>query len=144
MAMLENKGLKFKSFLMGRVLSLDRFAKEMGVVYILLIDVRKDLKLRIGALGEYMFRKGIYCYVGTAQRNFGLRIIRHLSRRKRKFWHIDYLLSSRHVEIGAILWKRAGRAEECRIARKLAKMGTPIKGFGCSDCKCISHLFLLS
>lgn len=116
----------------------------MGIVYILLIEVLRDLKLKIGALGTLTFRKGVYGYVGSAQRNFAWRIVRHLSKRKRKFWHIDYLLSNRHVRIEAILWKKATRAEECRIARKFLGIGAPIEGFGCSDCKCISHLFRLS
>jgi len=30
---------------------------------------------------------------------------------------------------------------ECSIAERVADHGQPVKGFGCSDCKCVSHLY---
>jgi Uri superfamily endonuclease len=30
---------------------------------------------------------------------------------------------------------------ECQLASEIAKKGVEIRSFGCSDCKCSSHLF---
>jgi Uri superfamily endonuclease len=42
--------------------------------------------------------------------------------------------------IGAIIIK-GDKDRECIIATELAKLLTPIPGFGVSDCRCSSHLF---
>ena len=48
----------------------------------MIINVRKDIKERIGALGKINFKKGKYVYVGSAQNNLEKRIARHLSKDK--------------------------------------------------------------
>ena len=113
----------------------------MKGIYALLISVTKDIKVRVGALGDMDFRKGLYVYVGSAQNNLEKRIERHLTRVKPTFWHIDYLLSNRQTDVVEVLCKNAGRAEECRIARRMAETAVSIAGFGSSDCTCRSHLF---
>jgi Uri superfamily endonuclease len=110
-------------------------------VYVLVISVRKDTAAEVGALGRMSFRRGLYLYVGSAQSNLEKRIDRHLRKDKRKFWHIDYLLGNSAVEILRVFYKKAGKSEECEIARKIVEQGVPVKGFGCSDCSCKSHLF---
>jgi len=95
----------------------------------------------VGALGKIEFRKGTYAYVGSAQNGIGKRVARHLKREKRKFWHIDYLLTQETVRIEKVLYKRAPRQEECRTAGVLSKLGNPVRSFGSSDCSCSSHLF---
>lgn len=110
----------------------------------LLISVRKDSVMEVGPLGQLEFRKGAYCYVGSAQNGLEARVRRHLSKKKRPlFWHVDYLLADRSVSVKEVFCKLgAGKEEECKTARKMT--GTPIENFGCSDCKCASHLFFLS
>jgi len=71
------------------------------------------------------------------------RIERHLRKTKQKFWHIDYLLDDANVEVLKVFHKKAGRLEECKIAKNISEIGVPVKGFGSSDCKCESHLFKL-
>lgn len=95
----------------------------------------------MGALGKIEFRKGTYAYVGSAQSGIEKRVARHLRQERRKFWHIDYLLSQETVKIEKVLYKRAPRQEECRIAEALSELGNPLRGFGSSDCSCRSHLF---
>ena len=90
----------------------------MKGIYILLIDLSRSLKIRIGSLGEIYFEKGRYAYVGSAQNGLEKRIARHFSKEKKIFWHIDYLLE--HGKIVDVFYKRAGKSEECLIARKLA------------------------
>ena len=112
-------------------------------IYVLVISLNDGIHLKIGALGETGFKKGMYAYVGSAQTNLKQRVKRHLRKEKRKFWHIDYLLDSNAAKIIKVLYKPGSKAEECRIARILADKGEAIEGFGCSDCHCKSHFFHL-
>jgi len=112
-------------------------------VYILVVSVSKDINVNVGALGSLNFEKGLYAYVGSAQNNLEKRIERHLRKTKQKFWHIDYLLDNANVEVLKVFHKKAGRLEECKIAKNISEIGVPVKGFGSSDCKCKSHLFKL-
>ena len=109
----------------------------------MLIEVKKPLRRRIGSLGMVKFDKGYYCYVGSALNNLEKRILRHLRKRKKLRWHIDYLLSCRDVVVKRILYKENKKREECEIAKKIRKISKPIPNFGCSDCSCESHLFKL-
>lgn len=113
----------------------------MKGVYILLLRLNKSFRARIGSLGNIEFSIGHYAYVGSAQNNLEKRIERHLTKNKKKFWHIDYLLSKRFVNILKVFYKKSSRKEECKIAKRLNNIAKPIKNFGCSDCNCTSHLF---
>ena len=111
--------------------------------YILLIFVKKNFEEKIGKLGKVKFKKGFYAYVGSAfgrTVNLENRIARHLRKNKKKFWHIDYLLSSQNVKIKKV-YVFPSRKIECYLAKNLLKFSEGfIKNFGSSDCKCISHL----
>ena len=112
-------------------------------IYVLIIQVNKDIKVDVGALGRITFTKGVYAYVGSAQINMKRRINRHLKSEKRKFWHIDYLLDNATVRILNVFFKGANKAEECKTAKTVGERSKPVVGFGCSDCNCKSHLFLI-
>ena len=116
----------------------------MKGVYVLLISVSKDIRVKVGALGSISFEKGLYAYVGSAQNNLEKRIERHLRKAKRKFWHIDYLLDNDAVKVVKVFCKEAEKSEECRVARELSGRSIPVVNFGCSDCGCVSHLFMLN
>jgi len=109
-------------------------------VYIVVLYVPQDRAIRIGCLGRCNFRKGIYFYVGSAQRNLSARLERHSRKKKALRWHMDYLSAKAEV-LGAITI--AGPRElECQLAKKLGKMFEPaVPGFGASDCRCGGHLF---
>ncbi len=111
----------------------------MKGTYCLLINVKKDSKIKIGKLGRLNFKKGYYVYVGSALSSLDKRIERHLSNNKKKHWHIDYLLMNKNSEIKKIFYKKAKK--ECEFANQIKKFGIGIKNFGGSDCKCGSHLF---
>ena len=113
----------------------------MKGIYVLLISIAKGISISVGALGGKDFHAGLYVYVGSAQNNLEKRVKRHLRRKKRKYWHIDYLLSNRHARVVRVFYKEAGRLEECRVAKRLCEVATPINGFGSSDCACKGHLF---
>jgi Uri superfamily endonuclease len=110
-------------------------------IYVLVISVDKNISVNVGALGTVNFEKGLYAYVGSAQKSLEKRINRHLRRTKRKFWHIDYLLDDDNVKVLNVLHENARKSEECKVANKISERGFSIKGFGSSDCKCKSHLF---
>ncbi len=107
-------------------------------VYIALFRLARPLRIRVGRLGKIAFKPGLYAYVGSAQRNLKSRLDRHARRRKPLRWHIDYL-SVRATMIAALIFP-AGKRWECRLAQRLAA-AEPVPSFGCSDCRCPSHLF---
>ncbi|RKY30226.1 MAG: hypothetical protein DRP67_04940 [Candidatus Omnitrophota bacterium] len=112
----------------------------MKGVYILFINLAEDRKIKIGKRREKLFKKGIYLYVGRSMKNVEKRIERHFKKNKRKHWHIDYFVE--HGDIKKVLILPSNDKKlECKIAKSLEKSFLPIKDFGCSDCKCISHLF---
>ena len=115
----------------------------MKGIYILVVSIKKNIVVTIGSLGNVSFNKGFYAYVGSAQNNLKKRIERHLRNKKRRFWHIDYLICNDEVEVVKVFWKKAYKSEECLTAKKLLNIAIPILDFGCSDCRCISHLFWL-
>jgi Uri superfamily endonuclease len=84
------------------------------------------------------------------------RIARHLRKKKKLYWHIDYLLkySSEgrrllgRVPSGKIIKieRFPGKKAECKLHKNtLIKMNGEnfIKGFGSSDCGCGGHLIVL-
>ncbi len=115
----------------------------MKGTYCLLIEVPKDLDIKIGRLGKLRFDKGRYVYVGSAMNSLEKRIERHFTKDKKKFWHIDYLLSNKNIKIKKVYLNLSKEKLECAIAKKINKNNVQIKNFGCSDCKCTSHLFMI-
>jgi Uri superfamily endonuclease len=107
--------------------------------YILVIELKEDKTIQVGKLGRIHFKKGFYAYVGSALNGLEQRINRHLRKIKKKHWHIDYFLD--FAEIIDVFYKENEAKEECKIAKMLEKQLVSIPGFGCSDCRCRSHLF---
>ena len=101
--------------------------------------------VKVGALGTLSFTEGWCVYVGSAQGAAGFsRVKRHLRVASEGTgnprWHIDYLLVHPAFSLVAVACAvTTDRESECTIARRLG--GVPVTGFGCSDCRCSSHLF---
>lgn len=109
-------------------------------LYIAVFYLPRVQKVRVGKLGQFHFKKGVYFYVGSAQRNRSARLKRHSNNKKSMRWHIDYL-SSKARMLGAITIP-GPREHECELAKELSKMfEVPVLGFGASDCYCSGHLF---
>ncbi len=116
-----------------------REARDSGS-YIVILHLSRDRRLTIGSLGSVLFRKGYYLYVGSAKKNLTQRTARHRARRKKLFWHVDYLRE--YADFVAALPVRASVDLECDIAKALGEISSwRIPGFGSSDCSCESHLF---
>ncbi|WKZ20445.1 MAG: GIY-YIG nuclease family protein [Candidatus Jettenia sp. CY-1] len=93
-------------------------------------------------MGTYNFAAGFYVYIGSAQNNLERRIERHMRKEKKFHWHIDYLLA--YGKVICVHTYALGKNWECRLSQKIGttKNATaPVKGFGSSDCGCISHLY---
>jgi len=108
----------------------------MKGTYCLIIRCR-GTETRTGGLGTMRFPPGYYVYVGSGFGSLEARIRRHLRAEKRRRWHIDYLLSD--AEVVGVLYSTDKRRLECAVSEKLEGEDS-IRGFGCSDCRCKSHL----
>ena len=107
--------------------------------YVLLVRLPRDETIPIGRLGFSRFRAGHYAYVGSALGGLRSRLDRHLRTEKRPRWHIDYLLEKARLE-DIVTCETVARVE-CAIADAMAMQFDSVPGFGCSDCRCRSHLF---
>lgn len=99
--------------------------------------------IAIGKRMQLRLRPGYYLYVGSAFGSGGLsaRVHRHLRREKSKRWHVDYL-SDYVAALGAYYIDEPKHLEHQWAAYfKNLRTCTPVPNFGCSDCKCQSHLF---
>ena len=104
--------------------------------------VGRNLKIRVGSLGVVGFKRGYYVYVGSGQRYLEKRIQRHKKRVKKVKWHIDYLTTNSGVKVMEAAAYDLPKKYECIFADMLRSMGfKSVKGFGSTDCKCVSHLY---
>jgi Uri superfamily endonuclease len=115
---------------------------EKGV-YCLIFE-NQACRLEIGKKGELSFPAGFHIYVGSALGPGGLkRVTRHinLSRNKDKKpkWHVDYLHLNLSFRLVSAVCALASTRLECELASRIG--GDSVLGFGCTDCKCNSHLF---
>jgi len=116
-------------------------------VYVLILEVSRETEIEVGrAKRSICFKRGFYAYVGSALLGLEHRIQRHLrssqGETRKKHWHIDFLLASPAVRIVAIILAQTEERKECEIASHLLRNGLEfVRGFGCSDCGCESHLF---
>jgi len=117
-------------------------SKEKGV-YVLFMECRTERKIKVGKFGNLSVSKGIYAYVGSAHGGGGLnsRVSRHLRTAKKCRWHIDYV--RRFMKMRTVWLYEGAKEAEHQIADKLMKLSSsiPMKGFGSSDCNCVTHFF---
>jgi sugar fermentation stimulation protein A len=109
--------------------------------YILFIHIKKNLGVRIGALGVKFFPKGYYLYIGSGKKYLTERLKRHLKMTKSKYWHIDYLLSKRDVNISDIFVSEKTENQLVKKAQNSKGVKPHLDKFGASDSKNITHLF---
>jgi Uri superfamily endonuclease len=109
--------------------------------YALVLDLSEAREIHVGKLGPIPFRSGAHVYVGSAMGGLAPRLQRHLQSSKKVHWHIDYLLQ--HASIKAIIVGESsdGHQSECSLSRTLGDALDCVPGFGCTDCRCRSHLY---
>jgi len=117
-------------------------------IYQLLVRLARPTTVTVGKLGQARFKAGWYVYTGSAKRNLGWRLARHLGEcgAKRLRWHIDYLLVCPEAKVAAWRTFRFRCRRECDENLKLLESAAtvPMRGFGSSDCRrCPAHLLLV-
>ena len=118
---------------------LDSELQDRGV-YLLLIRIEDEKTIAVGGLGQKGFERGYYVYVGSAKRGLSKRVARHTRKRKRKRWHVDYLVAE--ADKVAPVSIMSSDQLECKLAESLQNIADHfVKGFGSSDCRCESHLY---
>lgn len=115
-------------------------------IYVLLMHLSAERRIKIGALGKQDLAPGWYAYVGSAHGPGGLkrRVDRHKARQKTLRSHIDYLAAA--AEISEIWFAHAERDQEhdwVAILADLKDAEFPITGFGSQDCRSVCHAHLL-
>lgn len=111
--------------------------------YALLLHSDSITRVQIGRWREIEILPGYYIYVGSALGPGGVqaRVLRHLRTDKPKHWHIDYLRAFvTPLETWVSYETERLEHQWAQFFYNTGRM-TPIEGFGCSDCKCYSHLF---
>ena len=120
--------------------TLNAYCKNKGS-YLLVLENSADVTLTVGKLGDIHFPAGCYVYVGSALNSLDSRIKRHQRKRKKCFWHIDYIAST-VMQIKKVYPIRRPERMESQLAQVLGHISDgAIKGFGASDAPDGSHLF---
>ncbi|MFB0560832.1 MAG: DUF123 domain-containing protein [Candidatus Lokiarchaeia archaeon] len=124
-------------------------ADQKGV-YSLLIELPVETQIQVGKLGRINFPAGFYIYTGSAMgkgaSSLKGRMLRHLSDKKKNFWHIDYFLSNKSSKVMAIVSAGTMENKEHDVVKALKENAKVVyKKFGASDCKrkCTSHLLYI-
>ena len=109
-------------------------------IYLLSVKLNAPREIPTGALGSIWYKSGFYVYVGSAKRCLTHRVRRHAKRKKALRWHIDYLTAEADVVTAFPIYTSLDL--ECQLAEAIRRTGASwIQRFGCSDCRCGSHLF---
>ncbi len=119
----------------------------MKGIYTILLKPTDNSTIQVGKLSEIRFDGFLYVYVGSARGSGGLkRILRHVEVsegvRDTQKWHIDYLL--KRSDFLDYIYAITNKDKECELAGELSRFFDGISGFGCTDCKCGTHLFELN
>lgn len=128
--------------LIHKIKGLKKLTKNLKGTYCLVVELENDSQISVGKLGRIDFKKGYYVYVGSALNSLKSRLKRHLSSEKKIFWHVDYLLDDPNSKIVEIVFAVDGGRWECSLGDMIStEADVQISNFGCSDCRCRSHLF---
>ena len=99
--------------------------------------------ITVGRRGELGFEPGFYIYVGSAFGPGGIRsrVGRHSRHNKTLRWHIDYVREP--MSLIEAWYSYRPRNQEHRWAAALQAQSNivALRGIGCSDCDCDTHLF---
>ena len=110
---------------------------EVPGTYIVFFRLTRPMeRLTIGALGTFDFPAGVYAYLGSAFGGGGVRTRtgRHLTRRSKEKWNIDWLKP--YCAPVAVWWTHDRRKVEFAWADVLAALpgaSFPAPGFGAAD-----------
>ena len=109
--------------------------------YVLILKSSASFDIRVGALGTVSIKKGYYTYIGSARGGLKKRLKRYIKGPTKLHWHIDYLLRDERFSVEEIVCVFSD-AEEV-LSDLFGKRFESIRGFGSSDTRSPSHLFLV-
>ncbi len=122
---------------------LEQHLSDRGI-YILVLENPEEVTLKIGSLGGRVFKKGFYFYIGSGKANLGKRIERHQRKRKKRHWHLDYILPG-IMKLVKAYPIRSQLHTEFQLSEAIsASYPERVPGFGASDSPAKSHLFYSS
>lgn len=107
--------------------------------YRLFLKMPNERMITVGKLETFLFKKGVYIYVGSAKKNIKHRIERHLKIEKTNRWHIDYVRRYSNL----FDFETFQNKTECDLVKETIQIYNgicPYRKFGSTDCKCFSHL----
>ena len=120
--------------------------KSESGTYVLVMQGKGRQPVRIGKWGQLEVGRGFYLYVGSAFGPGGVlsRVSRHCREHKANRWHVDYLREQTHLRTVWYVHSEERFEHRWASALEARQETTAIAGFGCSDCHCLSHLFLVT
>ncbi len=117
--------------------------------YVLILKASAQALVKVASLGQFTLSEGYYAYVGSAKVGIRARVGRHLRLARFKVgrlrWHIDYVLVNESIEPYSLVYVN-GSFIEHEVAQGLLRhkdTEVAVRGFGSSDCHCVSHFFKL-
>jgi Uri superfamily endonuclease len=125
----------------------DRLSKLGRGSYILILHLEHTNTISVGKRRKWCFPAGYFAYVGSALGPGGLasRLKHHICSTASPHWHIDYLRpGTRLIELWISEFPGHLEHQWAAFLYQFHKTVRIFKGFGCSDCKCPSHLFYFS
>ena len=115
----------------------------------LILKASAPVSVKVASLGQVTLSEGYYAYVGSAKAGIKARVGRHLKLARLKTgklrWHLDYILVNDSIEPYSLIYVNESFIEH-EIAQALLGHGDTevvARGFGSSDCNCVSHFFKL-
>lgn len=109
--------------------------------YLLVLKNDRRKAIEVGKLGKIYFNRGYYVYVGSAMSGLESRVARHAKKKKKCFWHIDFITPGNMDIEKVFIIRRADRIES-KIAERVGGLCTNfVNRFGASDSSEKSHLF---
>jgi Uri superfamily endonuclease len=117
----------------------------MKGIYVLILKMEEEKNINVGKLGQFIFERSYYAYVGSALGGF-YRLERHLRSLKKgsvekEHWHIDFIIPCCRF-MGYFFAEGLNPGLEEKLANLLSKKLNYVKGFGASDSRAPSHLFV--
>jgi endonuclease-3 len=118
-------------------------------IYTLIIRSYQPRRIRVGRCLSVSLERGLYIYTGSAvgrgSTSLEGRISRHLRQEKKRFWHIDWILSSGSARVLSVVFAKTARKMECKTNLEFLKdscIVVPVRGIGSADCRCESHFLM--
>jgi Uri superfamily endonuclease len=108
-----------------------------------MLKLTVSTEIQVGRLGLIGFQRGWYVYAGSAFGSGGLagRLRHHLRPVQKRHWHIDYLRDhARVMEVWMAVGPPNREHDWAQILARSPGAGKWVHGFGCSGCRCPSHL----